>query len=867
MRFICRMATVVILIAWMAGGASAYDYPVAIHRGNGLANVFAKLNGGQAAKIAYIGGSVTQNPGWRDHVTSWFSSRYPGKITEVNAGWSGTGSLIGAMRLQRDVLVQNPDLVFVEFAINDLPEDPLSFVQRNSEGIVRQTWSQNAYTDVCFIETLASYNVGAYLAGYYPTPVQAHYDTCDRYGLPSVNVGWYLYKVAESQGVSWTTYIPDGAHPNSAGSQIYSQAVTSYLESERTRGGAWTAHSTPTALTDFPVTGGTIKDMVTVSPIPSGWSAHYNEYGVSSFVQSTSAGATISITFTGPAAAAKVIVSGDSGSADGLAYSVDGGAYQPANQSINGWTYLWAFPIAKNLSNSTHTVTFRANSGVARIINVEAATSNAGGMNGNAPTGTNLAPQSIRWSTDSDYSSAWGGSKAIDGVVSAASKWTSGGATPPHWLTIDLGGNRTVNGYIVRHASAGGEPASLNTQNFAIQTAASMTGPWTDETVVDNSAQASVTYRSYYTPKVVRYVRLYITDPGSDNYARIPEFEVRGTSDGMNEDTPTGVNLARSATQWPTDSSYGPDWTGAKAIDGVISGSSKWCSTNASSTHWLALDLGGSRTVNGFVVRHAGAGGEETYYNTKSFRLQSASSINGPWTDECVVDNTAQANVTARSYNTPKTLRYVRLYITNSGIDNYARIPEFEVWGANTSTIQSFRGLTSGAQAALSNKVVTAVFSDCFFIAEPDRTAGLRCVRSGASLSPGDRVNVAGTVTTLNGEKVLGSAGYTFQRMGEPLRPFAMIGRSTQGSSPVRQGMYSMIWGRVTAAGSGYIVVDDGSGVQSRRSVPGIEVKTSQTAAGVGDYARVLGVLCNEVISGQNTLVMRAVSSGVARLQ
>jgi hypothetical protein len=29
----------------------------------------------------------------------------------------------------------------------------------------------------------------------------------------------------------------------------------------------------------------------------------------------------------------------------------------------------------------------------------------------------------------------------------------------------------------------------------------------------------------------------------------------------------------------------------------------------------------------------------------------------------------------------PKRLRYVRLLITDPGIDNYARIPELEVWG------------------------------------------------------------------------------------------------------------------------------------------------------------------------------------------
>ncbi|NLE57719.1 MAG: SGNH/GDSL hydrolase family protein, partial [Planctomycetes bacterium] len=127
--------------------ALAVDYPIQIHRGNGLANVFAKLNAGQSATIAYIGGSVTEMTGYRTNVTSWFNSKYPGRITELNAGWSGTGSLVGAMRYARDVLAQNPDLVFIEFAVNDLPEDPVSFIECNSEGMVRQSWTQNSMAD------------------------------------------------------------------------------------------------------------------------------------------------------------------------------------------------------------------------------------------------------------------------------------------------------------------------------------------------------------------------------------------------------------------------------------------------------------------------------------------------------------------------------------------------------------------------------------------------------------------------------------------------------------------------------------------------------------------------------------------------
>jgi len=157
-------------------------------------------------------------------------------------------------------------------------------------------------------------------------------------------------------------------------------------------------------------------------------------------------------------------------------------------------------------------------------------------FNSNPPTGTNLAPYSLTVQTDSVYGPDWSGSNAIDGIVSVSSKWVSANTAPPHWLALDLRGNRTVNGYIIRLAGAAGEPTTYNAEALAIQTATSLSGPWFTEGTIDNSARASIINRSYVNPSQVRYVRLHITDPGVDNHARIPEFEVLGVFPGYRGD-------------------------------------------------------------------------------------------------------------------------------------------------------------------------------------------------------------------------------------------------------------------------------------------------------------------------------------------
>lgn len=160
----------------------------------------------------------------------------------------------------------------------------------------------------------------------------------------------------------------------------------------------------------------------------------------------------------------------------------------------------------------------------------------SGGFTVNPPSGENLASYSLSVQTDSIYGSQWAGPKAIDGVVSVASKWVSAGTAPPHWLALDLGGDYVVTGFVVRLPGAAGEPTTYNAEAFAFQTASSLSGPWSTEVSIDNSSRANVVTRSYVAPRSLRYVRLYITDAGIDNYARIPEFEVWGPFPGYKGD-------------------------------------------------------------------------------------------------------------------------------------------------------------------------------------------------------------------------------------------------------------------------------------------------------------------------------------------
>ncbi|GIG67693.1 GH92 family glycosyl hydrolase [Phytomonospora endophytica] len=139
----------------------------------------------------------------------------------------------------------------------------------------------------------------------------------------------------------------------------------------------------------------------------------------------------------------------------------------------------------------------------------------------------------------------------------------------------------------------------------------------------------------------------------------------------------TNLALGKPASGSASCSGEGPE----KAVDGSLSGNSKWCST-ASGTKSLQVDLGSAQNVSSFVVKHAGLGGETTGWNTGSFTISTSTDGNA-WTQAVAVSG-QRASRTYHPFSS-RQARYVRLDITtptNNG-NGAARIYEFEAYGGS----------------------------------------------------------------------------------------------------------------------------------------------------------------------------------------
>ncbi|WP_036669812.1 SGNH/GDSL hydrolase family protein [Pedobacter borealis] len=189
----------------------------------GLPNFFSKALQSGSVKVAYLGGSITKQEGWRVHSLNWFKERFPqASFSEVNAAVNGTGSDFGAFRLKEQVLKHKPDLVFVEFAVNDGKTESAKII-RSMEGIVRQIKQANPYTDICFVYTISKYSLEEEQKGMLPNSAQQMEKVADHYGIPSINFGFEIASMVSNQQLileasakeqkGLKVFSPDGTHP------------------------------------------------------------------------------------------------------------------------------------------------------------------------------------------------------------------------------------------------------------------------------------------------------------------------------------------------------------------------------------------------------------------------------------------------------------------------------------------------------------------------------------------------------------------------------------------------------------------------------------------------------------------------------
>jgi lysophospholipase L1-like esterase len=327
---------VALAVSGLTSAAAAEIAPYTMR--GGLPNFWRKVaeKGTEPVRISYFGGSITAGAGssksqfcYRELLTEWLKKENPGvPFQPYNAAIGGTGSWLGAFRCWNDVGYQRPDLVIVEFAVNDggVPEEQAI---ASMEGIVRQLRLKTpSKPDILFVYTLVKGHLEDFKAGKLPATMQYHEKVAEHYGIPSVVMAKHAAEQILSGKIAMEEFSKDSVHPTDAGYALYLEALKPFFAAVKS---APVAREEVKAPVPAPLSP---KAMENARLVPYDWAQMDDGWlgwqlstvgNLPHVAVSDKAGATITLKFTGSQMGIYDIIGPDTGN---LEYSLDGSEWK-----------------------------------------------------------------------------------------------------------------------------------------------------------------------------------------------------------------------------------------------------------------------------------------------------------------------------------------------------------------------------------------------------------------------------------------------------------------------------------------------------------------------------------------------------------
>lgn len=199
---------------------------------SGLPNAYAKFTKTGKGRVAFLGGSITYNHGWRDSVMQYLERRFPDtEFDFIAAGIPSMGTTPAAFRLQRDVLKYGPiDLLFEEAAVNDASNGRTNEEQvRGMEGIFRHIRYVNPTADIVLMHFVDPDKMEDYRNKKSPQVILNHEKVANHYNIPTINLAKEVTDRIDAREFTWKDDFIN-LHPSPFGQGVYARSIIDFLE-------------------------------------------------------------------------------------------------------------------------------------------------------------------------------------------------------------------------------------------------------------------------------------------------------------------------------------------------------------------------------------------------------------------------------------------------------------------------------------------------------------------------------------------------------------------------------------------------------------------------------------------------------------
>lgn len=173
---------------------------------------------GEKLTMAYLGGSITEGKKYSspfsDYVKNTFAT---GGFTEVNAGLSGTSSVVGLVRSESNVVEKNPDIIFIEFSVNDHGD---IMYKKCFESVIKKFLDMPNEPAVI---ALINRSKGGFSSQEQMVAVGKNLD------IPIISMDNALTKAFNSGFLSTGDYFSDEYHPHDQGGQLIADCLAYFF--------------------------------------------------------------------------------------------------------------------------------------------------------------------------------------------------------------------------------------------------------------------------------------------------------------------------------------------------------------------------------------------------------------------------------------------------------------------------------------------------------------------------------------------------------------------------------------------------------------------------------------------------------------
>jgi lysophospholipase L1-like esterase len=241
----------------------------------------SKAASGEKVRICYLGGSITvgastgprkginregkafdysdynfNRDSWRALTYKWLKDTYevkPGQFEQVNVSIGATTSEHATFRLKNHVLSYQPDLVFIEFAVNDSGRGYMSQKTPESDGSIHRTMAniftrlRNQNKSIAIFTPISTCRLNPvqqkiHWVNSQKASALSHIEICESFRVPYLDISKVYYKDALPLGLERDRLFDgddnDGnfVHPSPQGHKAYAYGIIDVLKNIFTTG-------------------------------------------------------------------------------------------------------------------------------------------------------------------------------------------------------------------------------------------------------------------------------------------------------------------------------------------------------------------------------------------------------------------------------------------------------------------------------------------------------------------------------------------------------------------------------------------------------------------------------------------------------